>query len=176
MRLMRIYHGTDIISARNICETKYIDVKCGSQSVDFGPGFYTTEDFGTASIWAYRKGELRKSKPAVVTLYFDIESSKSIIECFEVDLRWGRFIINNRNGYDYISKVEYKENNLDSKYEITYGRISDVEIMDIADDLLAKGEMLNSIDKIFNKKYSNQIVFHTRHAIEYIKKMSYKIV
>jgi len=35
---MILYHGTDILSAINICENG-IDVRCGLKYADFGQGF-----------------------------------------------------------------------------------------------------------------------------------------
>jgi hypothetical protein len=176
MALKILYHGTDIESADNICKTKEIDVKRGSAHTDFGQGFYTTDNFDRAVRWAYRKAHVRRSKPAVITLYFDEESAKSIIEYFSDDLRWGRFIINNRNGLQYISKVPFQDNNLDSRYEITSGRIADVEVTDVADELKEAGTMLNSLDRILNANYPQQIAFHTTSSTQYIKKMSYRSV
>ena len=174
MALKVLYHGTDIESAKEICTTGIIDVKCGSPSADFGPGFYTTDDVEKARKWAYHKAKVRNSKPAIVKMYFDEAAAESIIERFEDDLRWGRFVINNRNGYDYINKVEFQEHNLNHKYQITIGRIADVGVMDVADELLESNEMLMSLDRILKLTYPQQIVFHTQYATTFIKKMSYQ--
>ena len=175
MALSILYHGTDIESARDICENG-IDVGRGTPHTDFGRGFYTTEDYERAVKWAYRKARVRHSKPAVITLYFDVESAKSFIEFFSDDLRWGQFIINNRNGLSYIKEVPIKENNLDNRYEITMGRIADIDIINVAEELHKSCELLDSVHRILNKKYPLQIAFHTTRSTQYIKKMSYRSV
>lgn len=105
-----------------------------------------------------------------------MESAKKDIEVFKDDLRWGRFIINNRNGIIYINKVSFKENNLDAKYPITYGRIADVDVLNVAKKLFSSFEMLYSIDEIYNSNYSMQYAFHTVESTKYILKMTYKQV
>ena len=173
MALKVLYHGTDIKSAKVICSVG-INIDHGKRKVDFGPGFYTTDDFARAKIWAIRKAKARKSKPAIVEIYFDEAAAEPIVERFEDDLRWGRFVINNRNGYDYINKVEFQEHNLNHKYQITIGRIADVSVMDVADELLESNEILMSLDRILKLTYPRQIVFHTQYATTFIKKMSYR--
>ena|GEM_PF-5584229 len=44
MALTVLYHGTDVNSAIQICKNQKADVNIGSKKVDFGPGFYTTDD------------------------------------------------------------------------------------------------------------------------------------
>lgn len=125
---------------------------------------------------ADRKAIARASKPAVITVLFDYESAQDIIERFHDDLRWGRFIINNRNGLNYINNIPFKDNNLDARYQITYGRVADIDVIDVAEDLRRTNKMLTSLDKILNSEYPQQIVFHTKDSLAYIKKMSYRNV
>lgn len=176
MPLMTLYHGTDIESAKEICNGSGIDLSRCNDKTDFGKGFYTTDDFERAAKWAKRKAAVRISKPVVITVLFDIESANDIIEHFSDDLRWGRFIINNRNGLNYIKNVSYKDNNLDARYHITYGRVADIDVVDVAESLKENGLMLNSVDEILNIEYPQQIVFHTSESLLFIKKMSYRLV
>ena len=173
---MILYHGTDIESAKAICKGCGIDLTRCSSKTDFGQGFYTTDDYDRAVRWANRKAILRLSKPAVVTVTFDENSAKDIIEYFADDLRWGRFVINNRNGLNYIRKVSFKDNNLDGRYDITCGRVADFDVLDVADELKQNGLMLDSVDKLFNPDYPQQIVFHTPEALSYIRKLSYRFI
>ena len=167
MALIKLYHGTDIDSASNICEAQQVDVSCGAKHTDFGQGFYLTDDYERALKWAKHKAQVRGKAPAVVTAEVDLETAAHLIESFEDDIRWGRFIINNRNGMKYIKKVSFQDNNLD-------GRISDIDVLDVAKELRNTGNMLNSLDRILNKKYSMQYAFHTDEATSYIKKLSYE--
>ena len=172
MALRVLYHGTNSENAKKIC--KGINVKRGNEKTDFGKGFYTTDNFKTATIWARRKTELYGGTQAIVTLYFDEDAAKHIIKYFKDDLDWGRFIINNRNGKQYIERVAYKDNNLDGKYEITIGRIADIDIITISKELMRNDQMLESLDRILNLNYPLQIVFHTERAISYIRKITYQ--
>ncbi|MBO4808231.1 MAG: DUF3990 domain-containing protein [Lachnospiraceae bacterium] len=168
------YHGTDIDSAKEICSNKKPDVRKGSRYTDFGQGFYITDNRESAEKWAFRKASLRNKKPALITITFDVEAAEPYIERFSDDLRWGRFIINNRNGLAYIKEIRFQENNLDARYPITFGRIADIEIRNVAKELSEKKEMLSSLDKILNPAYPIQYAFHTDEATKFIKKMSYQ--
>ena len=174
MSLHILYHGTDVESAKNICFDKNINVRIGAKHTDFGTGFYTTDNFEYAAKWACRKAKVRKSYPAVVTVFFDEEDAEELIEHFSDDLRWARFVINNSNGLSYISKIDFKEHNLDSKYEITEGRIADKEVVGISEELKTKGIMLKSQYDILNMEYPRQVVFHTCRATDYIKKVFFR--
>ena len=154
MALKVLYHGTEISSAKSICGTGNIDVNYGSDTTDFGKGFYTTDDIEYARKWAKRKSELRGYKPAIIKMYFDEVAAESIIVRFKDDLRWGRFIINNRNGLRYIENVAFKENNLKPQYQITIGRIADVDVVDISKELRRNNKMLDSLTGILNPQIS----------------------
>lgn len=176
MALKPLYHGTDIISAKTIYDAQKADVSVGSTEVDFGPGFYLTDNIDVAKRWAYRKAEVRGSKPAVITAMFDEDAAESIIERFTDDIRWGRFVINNRNGRGYIDKVAYQDNNLDARYPITVGRIADLSIREVARELKQSNRMLSDISSILNSEYATQYAFHTDEAISFIKKYTYQNV
>ena len=171
-----LYHGTDIDSAKDICCCHGIDVTRGSKHSDFGQGFYAMDSYDRAVKWAKRKASIRGKKAAVITLTVDLQGAKKSIEAFEDDLRWGRFVVNNRNGMSYINKIPFKEINLDARYAITYGRIADVEILSIARKLASNNEMLYSLVDIWNPDYPMQYAFHTKEATQYIKCMTYKQV
>lgn len=176
MSLTLLYHGTDIDSAKEICDAQLADVSRGSKKVDFGPGFYMTDDLARAKTWAYRKARVRKKQAALVSAYVDLDSARPIITRFEEDVRWARFVINNRNGMSYINSVMFKENNLDARYHITYGKIADYEVRSIADKLKEQSRMIDSPDYICNDDYAMQYAFHTKLAISYIKKYCYSII
>ena len=172
---MNLYHGTDLNSAKSICNNQ-IDVAIGSKHVDFGQGFYTTDDATQAKKWAKRKARFRNGRAALVTVLFDEKKAASYIERFSDDLRWGQFIVNNRNGPKYISGVSFKENNLDARYHITCGRIADIEVVDVANELRSIRKPLESVERIFNKDYPMQYVFHTDFALTFIFGIKYRIL
>ena len=164
---MILYHGTDIGSAEKILSNIRLDV--GSMKVDFGPGFYTTPSVDTAKQWAKRKAIVRKQNPAVVMLEFDEEAAETIIKRFSNDLVWGQFVINNRNGLDYINAISVKEHNLDARYDITYGRIADYDVRDVAIELADTGEMIQDVSRILNPFYAYQYAFHTKASLKYVR-------
>ncbi len=61
-----IYHGTILRSAKDIAENG-VNLTIGRKNLDFGQGFYTTEDKEQAIEWAKRKA-FNKDIPAVVCL------------------------------------------------------------------------------------------------------------
>ena len=101
-------------------------------------------------------------------------TSVPYIMSFDDDLRWGRFVINNRNGLSYINRVPFKENNLDGRYDITRGRIADYQVRQIAHELNMEGKMLDSVEFILKESYAIQYVFHTDFALSFIKKITYE--
>lgn len=171
---MVLFHGTDIVSAKKIEESIRLDV--GSTRVDFGPGFYTTSSESTANVWAKRKATIRNKKSAIVILEFEAEFADTLIKKFGNDLTWGQFVINNRNGYGYINYIPMKDHNLDARYAITYGRIADYGVADVARTLAAKKEPLTDLSEILNPLYSFQYAFHTQEALEYVRVTNIKEV
>ena len=107
---MVLYHGTIEKYAKDICNNG-IKVANNYKPADFGKGFYTTPDYETARKWAIRKSISLIEKPSVVRVIVDDNKMNTIVTTFEDDLRWGRFVINNRNGIAYVEKVAYKEHN-----------------------------------------------------------------
>lgn len=172
--IKRFYHGTDSDSAKSIYNSQKVNVGIGSKSVDFGPGFYMTDSEEQAINWAKRKAALRKKKPAVVTILFDVGNATPYIQSFSDDLRWGQFVINSRNGYNYINKIPLKEHNLDARYEITYGRIADRKVTEISPMLDKEGKLLDDVKYLFEEKYSMQIALHTEFATTFIRKITYR--
>lgn len=170
----KFYHGTDLDSAKNICDNG-IDLHASSLSNDFGPGFYLTDDFERAKKWAIRKANSRSTKAAIVTVLFDFNSAAPFIEKFSDDLRWARFVINNRNGGEYIKVVPFKDNNLDCRYDMTYGRVADLDVTDIADELQTEKRMITELEirQILNPKYPIQLVLHSELAKSFVVKTSY---
>ena len=176
MSLTTLFHGTDDCSARELYDTQTVDVTRGIKHADFGQGFYLTDDFERAVQWARHKAVVRCRKAAVVSAEVDLDAAKEFMEQFDDDIRWGRFIINNRNGIQYIKKVPFKEHNLDARYSITYGRIADIDVLDISKELNKSGMMLMEIDRILNRRFPFQYAFHTNESTRFIRKITYQII
>ena len=170
---MILYHGTDLRSAKDISNSQIVNVYKSKKSVDFGPDFYMTENKQSAINWAKKKATFRKSIPAILTIEFDLESADQYIEKFQDDMRWGRFVINNRNGQEYIDHMPFKENNLDRRYHITYGRIADIDVVTVAEQLMESKESLRCLESILNPGYPMQYALHTNFSTRFAHVLYY---
>ena len=166
---MTLYHGTSKHSSDDILSNG-IDLTRGHRFTDFGRGFYTTPSREAAERWAARKSYL--DDPVIICFYFDDKDNKDIIHRFEKsDLDWAQFIVNNRNGYEYMKVVNNFEHNQDGKYMVVCGQICDGEVTKIARKI-AKEERLVSEDdlkKLINQNYPEQYSFHSDKALELLK-------
>ena len=161
--LTAMRNRTMLLRAEDNCAF-FASCGCGAPATEYyirdGKGeiklmrFYTTPSVDTAKQWAKRKAIVRKQNPAVVMLEFDEEAAETIIKRFSNDLVWGQFVINNRNGLDYINAISVKEHNLDARYDITYGRIADYDVRDVAIELADTGEMIQDVNRILNPFYA----------------------
>ena len=58
MALTTLYHGTDIESAKIICNGIGIDLRRCNIKTDFGKGFYTTDSYERATKWGFTMGKI----------------------------------------------------------------------------------------------------------------------
>lgn len=139
-----LFHGTDKTSKDDIINHG-IKLDINPRGGDFAIGFYLTPELRSASKMALRKS-FNSMQPSVVelTLKKDYKNLCSIKDfgCItnsspdEVIISWAQFIINNRNGIEYIRSVSasqgYEDNNLDKRYDIVIGTIADGSVTQIA--------------------------------------------
>ena len=168
---MILYHGTDRQSALNIKENG-VDLTKGRKKADFGQGFYLTPSKESAILWARRKSEL--SIPYLVSVDFDIDQARrkfNLKEFLYSDEKWAQFIINNRNGLKYISRVYDQDNNLDHVYPVVIGQIADGNISYISRQLEKQGLPVSSSElrEMLEAKYPKQISLHTPEAVSFIR-------
>lgn len=102
-----VYHGTTLKSAHNIMN-KGINLIVGRKSLDFGTGFYTTENKGQAIKWAIRKSGIYE-QPAIISFVSHLEEDLNIRIFSSCDHDWGDAVYNNRvhgidilRGYDCV--------------------------------------------------------------------------
>lgn len=181
---MILYHGTDFESAKNICTG--IDLKCGSSTVDFYRGFYTTDNKYIAIKWAERKTMFcRKCSTAAVVSFKvpnDFYNDAGVkVRIFKVaDLEWAQFIVNNRLGKDYINSISshLQENNIDLQYDICIGPIADGIISKICGDInIHKRPVDNKILKeLISKDYGVQYSFHNEEVKRYLQNARLNII
>lgn len=148
---MKVYHGS-------YCEIKTPNLKKSRIDIDFGAGFYTTEDDRMARKWACNKNE------SVLNTY-EIELDGLKVVNLSADEEWFDFVLSNR-GYDSEIKVinKFKE--------------CDVIIGPTADDrMFFLFEMYNNglvskanAIKILNvMNYSAQVVLKNENAIKHLR-------
>ena len=152
---------------------------------DFGKGFYVTEHYEYALNTARKKVRKSLAKgykliPAIVKFEYDTVSGAYLELAFSSEsLEWLQFLVNNRNGQEYVSDVGSTFHNLGHKYEIVSGRIADQDITLVASELKEKLKLADSTDLkrvIYkNNPYATQISFHTPNALGNLHYLGYEI-
>lgn len=174
-----MYHGTISTCAENIIKNGIILEK-GKPKVDFGQGFYTTKSYSFAKSTARNKAEKTNMyyeeelvRPMVLT--FDVNEQLlgelNILKFYKRDKKWAQFIINNRNGFEYMNNVGSHFHNLKQKYDVVIGDIADNQISLLAKELSAL-KLRMTDDDLNNMQYmypTNQISFHTKRSLTCIK-------
>ena len=177
---MKLYHGTISTGAENIIKNG-IKLERGKPKVDFGQGFYTMPSFNFAMSTAINKANKTNAydselnvKPCILTYNFDLEKAKkncNVLTFSETDIKWAQFIINNRNGFDYMDSVGSHFHNVKHQYDIVQGSIADNEIVLLAKNLNTLKERVktNDIDSMLYSYITKQISFHTYKSLNYIQ-------
>lgn len=183
---MIVYHGTISSCAENIIKNGILLEK-GKPKVDFGQGFYTTNSYGFAKSTAKNKAEKTnmhcgKNYVRPIVLKFDICDGLmrefNVLKFSDANLKWAQFIINNRNGYEYIKKINSHFHNLDHKFDIVIGSIADNKISLLAKELKELKEKVTDTDicNMVYPYYTNQISFHTSKSLSCIKLLDCDII
>lgn len=176
---MKLYHGTSNISADNIL--KYgIDLDKGNEEVDFGKGFYTTNNFEFAKKRAIYRAKSESPfnrdadvKPVVIEFEIDEniikqQNTKYKIKRFKgSDNEWAKFCIYNRCTNEFLEKNNIDFHNKDFKYDIVIGKTADGKISNLSYKF-NKG--MYQIDKdthtiIDNKNFKTQFSFHSGRVL-----------
>lgn len=173
---MKLYHGTISSGAENIIKNG-INLKHGKPKVDFGQGFYTTPSFSFAKNTAINKAKKTNSynqiyvEPYVLVFEYNEGKAKeicNILNFIKSDIKWAQFIINNRNGFEYMNSISSHFHNINQKYDIVQGSIADNEIVILAQTLkdLNKKINVNDIDNMLYNYITRQISFHTDNSLK----------
>ena len=153
---MLLYHGSNMI----VEQPKLIPQ---NRFLDFGKGFYTTENKVQAISFADKVYRRRKEGAPVVSVYdFDDKSAFASCNLLRFDLpdeEWLDFVFENRSG-TYQGEA----------YELIYGSVADDDIF-ATFTLYAGGELSKeeTINRLKVKKLFNQLVFSSEHALSYLK-------
>ena len=153
---MILYHGSNIA-----VETPSLSLS--RRNLDFGPGFYTTENKDQAVDFA-RKVAIRKGykNPSVSIYDFDLETSESKLDIlrFQAPERsWLNFVHQNRSG-TYIGE----------KYDLIIGPVANDDVF--ATLIVYEQGILNveqTLETLKVKKLYSQFVFKTDKALSLLK-------
>ena len=153
---MVLYHGSNLV----VEKPKLI---LQNRALDFGCGFYTTENENQAVSFAQKVWSRRKDGTPVVSIY-EFNEKDAFAACTSIrfpsaDEVWLDFVSANRNRR-YTGEI----------YELIFGPVADDDIFVTfalyADGILTKEETLNHL-KI--KKLYNQMVFTSEKALAFLK-------
>lgn len=179
--MIKLYHGTNQSSALSITNDG-IDLSKSKRFLDFGPGFYMTDNIRKAEKWAKRKSEVLNRRymlsetPYIVTINID-DAMFNSLKCKKFETRnneWAYFIIANRIGsVEIASQLNLLNHNLDSKYDVVIGEIADGSISDKAFKIRENINEFNSFslnDLLPDNGmyYGKQFSLHTNFALSCI--------
>lgn len=186
--ILKTYHGTNLSSAFDIW-LRGIDLNKSLPNLDFGKGFYVTDNKEKAIERAYKKTNDYnkryhcKEDPYLVEVFIDDDLWKQMnIKIFKPrEKDWFTFVINNRLDLSYLKSNQINHHNKDNKFDIVFGEIADGKIANIANDI--KSHILNFTDVDFShilpkygEFYGDQYSFHTQKALSCIKNVSCAII
>ena len=152
-----LYHGTDDTSARNI-QRNGVDLRAGRKDVDFGQGFYLTNNYGTARRHAWDTAFRNKSNAAYV-LKFELDTINLSIKKFSDNHKWADEIFNQRH---------YRIDNIVE--DMVIGPIADAGIVDLINDY-ANGniDQKSFYGQITTKTLGTQFVIKTEKGVQRLK-------
>ena len=153
---MILYHGSNIIVDKPLLVPQ-------NRALDFGKGFYTTENKIQAISFASKVFNRRKIGEPIVSVYEFNENSAfadcSLLRFDSANEAWLDFVSDHRN-CTYQGKL----------YELIYGPVANDDIFLTfqlyASDDLSKQETL---ERLKIKRLYNQLVFESERALSYLK-------
>lgn len=186
--IQKTFHGTNLSSAFDIW-LHGIDLNKSLPNLDFGKGFYVTDNKEKAierafkKTYDYNKRFHCQEAPYLVEVSVEDDLWPDMATRFfrprEKD--WFYFVINNRLESLYLKEHHIHNHNKDGKYDIVFGEIADGSIAKIANDIKNKTIsydelVLTSILPQKGRFYGNQYSFHTEKSLSCIKNISCAII
>ena len=153
---MILYHGSNIV----VDKPRLVPQ---NRALDFGSGFYTTENKAQAVSFAGRVYRRRKDGEPVVSVYeFDEITAFATCDVLHFDYaneEWLDFVSAHRN------RTYQGDNN-----ELVYGPVANDDVY-VTFQLYAAGELSKeeTISRLKIKKLYNQMVFSSERALSYLK-------
>lgn len=152
-----LFHGTNVI-------IKEPDLKHSDEDIDFGIGFYLTQDERMAKKWASRK------QNSIVNSYH-IDSSNLKAYHFNLDKEWLEYVRANRVVSSDSQKIKQKY----EEYDILIGPTADDSLYDTIQEYLDEEISAETAIKYLNVAgYSEQIVIKSEKAIQNLQFYQYK--
>ena len=154
---MIIYHGSNVIVEQPKLVTQ-------NRLLDFGYGFYTTENKTQAVSFADKIFRRRKKEGIPTVSIYEFDDATAFAACSLLrfdspDETWLDFVSEHRSG-TYTGKV----------YELIYGPVANDDIF-LTFTLYAGGELSKeeTINRLKVKKLFNQLVLSSEKALSYMK-------
>ena len=151
---MTVYHGSYMAIEKidlNLCEV----------GKDFGRGFYVTNLYKQAEIWAKRKGGMKRTMGVVTEFDFNENichiMKLNVLHFDDYDEKWLEFVVQNR-----LNDTEQQTHD----YDIIEGPVADdritEQIKDYIDGIISKEKFLNDLVHL----PSHQICFCTIQSLQ----------
>ena len=153
---MIVYHGSNVAveNPMLVLQTRFLD---------FGIGFYTTENKTQALSFADKVYRRRKEGAPIVSVY-DIDEAIAFSACSMLrfntpDEAWLDFVYEHRSG-------QYNG----ASYELIYGAVANDDVYETF-NLYATGALDkdNTLKRLKVKKLFNQLVFTSEKALSFLK-------
>ena len=149
---MILYHGSNV----EVKEPILLKVQ---RELDFGKGFYTTNDMEQAARWAWRTAKRRGESNAFVTVYEVNEDELKNICLLSFDspnVEWLNFVVKNRKG-EYIA----------GNWDIISGPVADDQTAQVI-DLYLEGayDEEEAIRRFLTQRLKDQYAFKTNEALK----------
>ena len=186
--MIKVYHGTNLSSAFDI-SIHGIDLNKSLPHLDFGKGFYTTDDKKKAIDRALKKTSdyNRRNHCSEDAYLVDLLIDESMFPTFNTkffkprEQQWFEFVINNRMDEDFLLRNNITNHNKDNKFDIVFGEIADGTISSVANSIKNGDININDVDyRLFipesGRYYENQYSFHSLKALSCIKSISCAII
>jgi hypothetical protein len=154
--MMILYHGSNAVveKPRLVKQTRFLD---------FGYGFYTTENIAQAISFAEKVYRRRKEGLPTVSVY-EIDEQTAFAACSLLRFdspseEWLDFVYENRIG-----------NNAGTPYELIYGAVANDDVYETF-NLFAAGvlDREDAIKRLKIKTLYNQLVFASEKALSFLK-------
>ena len=153
---MILYHGSNLIVDKPLLVPQ-------NRALDFGSGFYTTENKVQAISFAEKVFRRRKEGEPIVSVY-EFDECTAFDECSIL-----RFDIANEAWLDFVSDNRNRTYQ-GKQHELIYGPVADDDIF-LVFQLYAGGGLTKeeTLTRLKMKKLYNQLVFGSEKALSYLK-------